>query len=234
MSDTRAARREHSQTAEYLDAVPLSPQGRERLDRLIALGESRRSPFDGRPSKLTEAFRFESKPRSFALPVQRSHGRLVAMLAVFLIVVASVARLRTARQPAGGTGELGECDPARVGRSAHRHRCRRNGFDLECTEQRRPFGSHPCGSRYLRHAGSGRGGQRARPHAARGIRLRSLLGARPTARSSTSRGSPPSTTSPSGSTPMARWTIPARAGTATRARTSSISSTAPTRPETGW
>jgi Glycosyl hydrolases family 18 len=91
VSDTGAARGEHLQTAEYLDAVPLSPQGRERLDRLIALGESRRSPFDGRPSKLTEAFRFDSKPRSFALPVQRSHGRLVAMLAVFLIVVASVA-----------------------------------------------------------------------------------------------------------------------------------------------
>jgi hypothetical protein len=41
--------------------VPLSHQGRERLDRLIAIGESTRSPFPGRPSKLAGAFRFDPK-----------------------------------------------------------------------------------------------------------------------------------------------------------------------------
>ena len=91
MSDTADARWDHEQPAGYVVAVPLSRQGRERLDRLIALGESRRSPFDGRPSKLAEAFRFDPKPRSFAVPEPRSYGRLVAMVAVFLIVVASVA-----------------------------------------------------------------------------------------------------------------------------------------------
>jgi hypothetical protein len=106
VSDTPAAHWDDSQRAEYLVAVPLSREGRDRLDRLIALGESKRSPFDGRPSKLAEVFRFDPKPRSFAPPVQRPHGRLVAMLAVFLIVVASVAALAQRDSPQAAQANL--------------------------------------------------------------------------------------------------------------------------------
>jgi hypothetical protein len=86
--------------------VPLSRQGRERLDRVIALGESRRSPFDGRPTKFTGAFRIESKPRSFALPVQRSHRRSIVMLAVFLVLVAGIAVLAQRGAPQSSQANL--------------------------------------------------------------------------------------------------------------------------------
>ena len=90
----------------YLDAVPLSPQVRERLDRLIALGESRRSPFDGRPSK---------SHRSLPLRVQaalvRSPGAAIArptrsQCRGLADRRRRRRRRRTARQPASGTGQL--------------------------------------------------------------------------------------------------------------------------------
>ena len=90
----------------YVVAVPLSRQGRERLDRLIALGESKRSPFDYRPSMFAEAFRFEPKPRSFAIPQRQPHRRYVAMLAVLLILVAGIAVVTQRGTPQTGQSNL--------------------------------------------------------------------------------------------------------------------------------
>ena len=106
MSDTGDAHAKTSQCARYLVAVPLSRQGRERLDRLIALGESKRSPFDGRPSKFSGTFRADPRPRSFAVPEQRSNRRTVAILAVFLILVASIAVVAQRGAPQAGQASL--------------------------------------------------------------------------------------------------------------------------------
>jgi len=106
VSDRGDAHAKQSHRAKYLDAVPLSRQGQERLDRLIALGESKRSPFDGRPSKFSGTFRVEQSPRSFAVPEPRSPRRSIAMLAVFLILVASVAAIAQRGAPQTGQANL--------------------------------------------------------------------------------------------------------------------------------
>jgi len=106
VSDTGDAHAKTSHRAKYLVAVPLSRQGQERLDRLIALGESKRSPFDGRPSKFSGTFRTEHRPRSFAVPEPHNYRRTVAILATFLILVAGIAVVAQRGAPQPGQANL--------------------------------------------------------------------------------------------------------------------------------
>ncbi len=82
--------------------MPLSRQGRERLDRFYALCESNRGRLQPRRSPFIDAFRIEPRPRSFAVPQPLSYrkaGMVTGALLVLLALVGLASQLGS-REPA--------------------------------------------------------------------------------------------------------------------------------------
>ena len=70
--------------------MPLSRQGRERLDRLYSLCESNRGRLEPRRTPLAGAFRIEPRPRSFAVPQPFSYRKLGMVTGALLVLLALV------------------------------------------------------------------------------------------------------------------------------------------------
>ena len=84
--------------------MPLSRQGRERLDRFYGLCESNRGRLEPRRSPFIDAFRIEPRPRSFAVPQPLSYRKVGMVTGAFLVLLALV----------GLASQLGSREPAQA------------------------------------------------------------------------------------------------------------------------